>query len=346
MTRKLSAAEFGTVEVMNAFADAAILLLGLGLAETLRRGREGAAGGLALLWAGLGGLALQAGAAPLGGLLGAAAEPVALRLLLAAVAVEAVLLVPFARLRRDAPARLVLGLAALRAVAQPALTISAVSAGYGVPGVMAAALATGLIGAAGLAFAGQGTAVAASPRHWPDLLREGAPVLAGGLGLFALGAFARLALAHAVPLPAIAQYGAAGRIALIAAMLFELLRGRGNVAWVGAAVGLAGMGLARLGLPAGYEDAAALVPLLVLAEILREAGNRLDAGPRPGTALGAAALALPLYAVLVPGFGIAGALAALLAGQGARLLALTLARRSGVVEAEIEGAGAVSEPAD
>jgi O-antigen/teichoic acid export membrane protein len=158
------------------------------------------------------------------------------------------------------------------------------------------------------------------------------------------------------------QYGLAVKIALVAAFLtqpFELwwypqrlrvLAGpdgaarTARIVGAGAALVLLAAAAAALGgpllilaaTPAGYHAAAAWLPWLAAIVALQALGSLVNVGCYTGRTGGlpllanglAAAVALALYALLIPRHGVAGAIAATLAAQAVRLaLFLFLSQR-------------------
>ena len=319
-------------------------------------GRRGAARvvglGVAL---GAAGLLATLALAPFGAALPLPAPRAEVLLLGAAVALDVALGVPLAWLRVEGRAGAYAASVLLRAVLHTALAALLLVAGWGVAGVLAAAAAAALVAAIALLLprAGAGE-IAISPEGWGRLLAYGVPLTAGGLASFALGTADRWFLAPAVPAQALAQYALAAKLAMAAAFLtqpFELwwypqrlsLLGRPDgaartarmvglggalVLLAGGAAAVAGPALIAWATPPAYHPAAAFVPWLALALALQSLGSLVNVGcyaGRTGSAPlavnGAAALlAVALYALLIPAFGVAGAVAATIAAQAARLV--------------------------
>ncbi len=342
MTAALAPAEFARLELLLSLGEIAGLLLAAGLVDTLYRfvaldGRAAVArvAGLGLAMGALG-LALAGLGAPLGAWLPLPAPPLEVLLLGAAVALDVALGVPLALLRVDGRAGAYAGMVVLRGALHVVLATLLLRLGAGVAGVLGAAALAALVVAG-----------------W--LLAYGAPLTLGGLAAFALGAADRWFLAEAVPGEALAEYALAVKLAMAAAFLtqpFELwwyprrvalLAAPGGAAESERMVGLggalvllaagaaavAGPALVGWATPPAYHGAARWIPWLTAALAMQSLGSLVNVGcyARRSTnqALavnGLAGLAaLAGYALLVPPFGVAGAVAATLLGQAVRLVA-------------------------
>ncbi len=302
------------------------------------------------------GLALAGLGAPLGAWLPLPAPPLEVLLLGAAVALDVALGVPLALLRVDGRAGAYAGMVVLRGALHVVLATLLLRLGAGVAGVLgAAALAALVVAGWLLASRARVGELSLVPLGWGRLLAYGAPLTLGGLAAFALGAADRWFLAEAVPGEALAEYALAVKLAMAAAFLtqpFELwwyprrvalLAAPGGAAESERMVGLggalvllaagaaavAGPALVGWATPPAYHGAARWIPWLTAALAMQSLGSLVNVGcyARRSTnqALavnGLAGLAaLAGYALLVPPFGVAGAVAATLLGQAVRLVA-------------------------
>ena len=302
------------------------------------------------------GLLLAAVLAPFGALLPWPATPVEVALLGAAVALDVALGVPLATLRVDGRAGAYAASVALRGILHAGSAALLLLAGCGVAGVLAASATAASATAALLigARAKRGE-VSLSPAGWSRLLAYGAPLTAGGLAAFALGSADRWFLAGAVAPESMAHYALAVKLAMAAAFLtqpFELwwyprrlalLAQPDGAARTTRAVGIGGAlvllaagataaggpVLIALATPASYHAAGTFVPWLAAALALQSFGSLVNVGcyagrvaAQPLAVNGASGLAaLAGYALLVPEFGVSGAIAATLLAQTVRLLA-------------------------
>lgn len=251
----------------------------------------------------------------------------------------------------------------LRATVQAGLVAALVVAGFGVAGVLAggAVVATA---AAVLLIVRQArrTGIALAPAAWGRLLAYGVPLIGSGLAGFALGTADRWVLAAHVAPETLGHYALAAKIALVAAFLtqpFELwwypqrqrvlaapggalrtarIVGAGGalVVLAAASAAIAGPMLIALATPAAYHPAAAFVPWLAAIVALQALGSLVNVGCYTGRTGGlpllangiAALVALAGYAVMIPGWGVPGTLAATLLAQAVRFaLFLILSQR-------------------
>lgn len=386
LTANLAPTEFGRLELLASAAEIGGLLVNAGLVDTLYRfagiadGRAEAARvmGLALAIAATGLLLVMVFAAPVAALLPLPTPPNELRLLGAAVVLEAVIGVPLGWLRMHGRAWQFALLTGARATLQVGLMAALVLGGWGVGGVLAAGAVAGLL-LAGLLTAGQARATGIGfDRHESlRLLGYGIPLVGSGLAAFVLGTADRWLLAGAVPAAALGCYGLAVKISMIVALIaqpFELwwyprrllvLTGPEGLAQssrvvvagatlliiAGGAVALAGPSLVSLLAPASYASAARMVPLLALALVLQLASSMANVGcyaRRTGTQplvvnAAAACVALVFYLLLIPHFGVDGAIAATVVAQAARLaLFATLSQLTAPLEWKLTRLAAVA----
>jgi O-antigen/teichoic acid export membrane protein len=310
--------------------------------------------GLSLLLAGALGAFLQAllplalAIAPVG------IDMWALRIAVAGASATALIEVPLMWLRLNQRAHGFLAFVCVRASLQAMAVCGVLLAGYGPAGILVANGVVALIFAGALlVFLLREVGVAVTGRAMRRQLAYGVPILLGLLAMFALGNCDRWFLASVVPPAEIAFYGLAAKLALATALVFQpflmwwsarrlsLLaeeNGPERVAeaWgLGVAVllcGALGVGLAApvfvvFGLPAAYAPALQWLPFLVMLSVLNEFNSLSNTGcyayPNGMRVLavnaGAAACAFAGYALLVPRFGIAGAIAATYLAQTLRL---------------------------
>ncbi len=280
-----------------------------------------------------------------------------------AVALEAMIGVPLAWMRMRGRAGQYAIVTVVRATGQAALVVAFVANGWGVTGVLIGG-ALAAVTAACLLTAGQAraTGVRMAPDAWGRLAAYGLPLVGGGFATFLLGTADRWLLAGSVPAEALGHYALAAKLALIAALLtqpFELWWYPRRIAVLGAPDGLvrsarvvtAGIVLIVLSAaatavigplliqvltPPAYHPATTFVPWLALALALQSLGSLLNVGCYvrrtgmvPMAVNGIAALvAVVGYLLLIPTSGVAGAIAATLLAQAARLvLFLVLSQR-------------------
>lgn len=272
------------------------------------------------------------------------------------VAAEAMNSVPLGWLRLQNRARLWGAMMVGRTVLHLALAAALLHAGYGVTGVLAAAAIASLAaGAILIAIQWREGSIRFSPSGWRAPAIYGAPMTLNGLALFALNSADLWFLAGHVSPQALGLYALATRLALIAGIApqpFDLwwhprrlavLRAPEGPARFARIVGfgaalvlLSAAGAAVVGplliaalTPASYHAASTLLPWLAAAIALQGLGGLVNAGCYLGNSpkapavvnVGAAATAIGLYLVLVPPFGVAGAIAATIVAQAGRMVA-------------------------
>lgn len=323
-------------------------------------GRLGAARvtGLAIIVT-LIGLVGAVAAAPLGARLPLPALPIEVILLGISVAMEAAIGVPLAWLRMQNRAAGYAFVVILRGTVHTALLGLLLWQGFGIAGMLGAGAAASLLAAVVLlANQARDTGIRLQPAAWRPLLAYGVPLIGSGLASFALGTADRWFLASNVPAASLGHYALASKLALAMAFLmqpFELWwypRRLGlwtaedgparsaRMAGTGAAVtllaaavaGLAGPVLILLATPAAYHPAAVLVPFVVASLVLQSFGSLFNVGCYLGrtgripflvNSL-AGVVAIILYAVLIPRFGVAGAIGATVLAQGVRLVVFAI----------------------
>jgi O-antigen/teichoic acid export membrane protein len=242
-----------------------------------------------------------------------------------------------------------------RGVLQAILSTALLAYGAGVTGIIAGGtIATLIEVVAILALILPETGLSLGPARLRSLMIYGLPILFAGCAAFTLGSLDRWMLADAVSASDLARYGVAAKISAVAATLvqpfnmwwtskrFIVLNGPNGKqaiarnATIGIVIALLAAVVTALGgpllilllTPAEYHSAAAYVPWLVLAFAAQEVGTFLNTGcydradgfASLGINLAAAGLIVVLYLLLIPPFGVAGAIAATIGAQGARSL--------------------------
>ncbi len=309
--------------------------------------------GLALVVS-LAGLGLAVLVSPLGALLPMPASAAEVMLLGTTVAVEAAIGVPLAWLRMQGRAAHYAALVVLRGTLHSALLALLLWQGMGVLGMLAAGAVASVLAAAAL-LGGQAklTGIKLAPSAWKHLLAYGLPLTGGGLAAFLLGTADRWFLAGTVSPAELGHYALAAKLGLVMAFLtqpFDLWFYPRRIALYGVAehrpevarlsalgaaltllaaatASVAGPLLIHWATPVEYHAASAFVPWLCAALALQSLGSLFNIGcymQRTGRQSllvngGAGLVALAAYAVLIPRFGVAGAVAATLLGQAVRL---------------------------
>jgi len=319
---------------------------------------------IALLAAFATGLLLQWLAAPI-----IAAVPIlgtdsGFRFGLAAATLTGLIDMPLAWLRlHQRPGQYFLAVAA-RALAQLGLMLFTLSHGYGVAGVLAGNAAIDALCALILVLSmARRTGFALRPDVFKNVIGYGLPLVGGGLAMFVLGTCDRWILSRHVSPENIATYGLALKLALIVPLLLQPyalwwnaqrlhvlheLDGpekTARVTGIGFTILLLGaLGLClvapvfvQLALPAAYRGALDYLPWVVLICTLNESCTLLNAGTYARkTGFGvmainstAAIFTLVLYLLLIPPYGVTGAIAATILGHALRLgLYIAISQRS------------------
>lgn len=368
VTGHLSPDEYGTLELLVAIADVGSLVLAMGLADAMFRfGREpGMPAVLLGFTVALGLVTLAAGQAivpSVGAFVPSGIRATDLQILAATLALTASIQVPLAYLRfRDRPA-LFAAVSIAKAVLQASLVAVFLVHGLGVTGVLLGGLAAD--GAAALLLIGlqfRDAGISVEITRMRRVLPYGLPLVVSGLFGFCLGSFDRWFLAANVAASDLALYGLAAKFGLLAALAmqpFEMwwfprrirmlddAEGRRRSAhavalgltWaVFCATGVAVVGPMMIAwlTPVAYHAAGQRVPWLALIACLHAMSNLLNVGCYAGTTTyrpmaingAAAVVAVAGYALLIPKFGVSGAIAATILAQTVRLVAFTVASQS------------------
>jgi O-antigen/teichoic acid export membrane protein len=364
LTRMLTPAEYGRLELLSSAAEIGGLIAGAGLIDTLFRfasapdaeGRQAGAriAGLSLLVAAIGIVVATLLSPTI-----AAAMPLVtpsgdIVLLGIAVALEAAVGVPLGWLRMNGRARAFAAISILRATLQAGMVAALVASGHGIEGVLWAGCATCLIIASLMTVRqARDTGIALAPRASLRMLAYGLPLIGSGVASFVLGTADRWLLAGNVSAATLGQHALAAKVALVVALLaqpFELWwypqrlglihtpaglarssrivgAGAAGLLCAGAATALFGPWLISVMAPASYAPAKTMLPFLVVALVLQLLSSMANAGcyARKTSHVTmvvtcvAAAVTLGLYLLLIPRFGVNGAIAAALVGQAVRL---------------------------
>jgi O-antigen/teichoic acid export membrane protein len=261
---------------------------------------------------------------------------------------------PLAWLRLGGQAGRFLAVVAVRSIAQAGLMIALLLSGASIDSVLIANACVDLsIVIVLLVTLPKGTGIDLDFSGFRPILRYAGPLLLGSLGMFALGTCDRWFLAGRVTASDLAHYALAAKLALALALLTQpfalwwyprrlaVLSGVDGIArttrfW---AIGLALVGVgavlvmlaARLlilgWMPEPYHGALHYLPALLAIAAMNELSSlsngaayaRADGWRVLKVNLSGAGTALLLYLLLIPAFGVMGAVLATLGGQGLRL---------------------------
>jgi O-antigen/teichoic acid export membrane protein len=278
----------------------------------------------------------------------------ALRLGLAGATVAALIETPLIWMRLNQRSDLFLACVAGRAVCQVLLMWAVLRAGWGSDGlIIGNAVAMILFSACLVLWQFNATGVAVSRDALQRIASYGLPLVGAGLAMFALGNGNRWFLSGRVADAEIAFLGLAFKLALATPLLLqpfalwwnaqriEALTAPGGLersaaAWglgfsvltlSALAVALGGPVLIHLALPPAYAGATLYLPFAVLVCVFNELNTLCNVGAYAksngfyvfGVNAAGAAVAVLGYAVLVPEFGVAGVLAAMIVGHVVRL---------------------------
>lgn len=283
------------------------------------------------------------------------ADPALLAIGLASASLSGLIELPLAWLRWQGRANLFLCFVGARSLLQIAVMWLMLDAGYGAWGLLLGNACVDAAAAALLvALQWRETGIGVNAGTARRAFRYGGPLVLGGFSMFALGACDRWFLAGAVPVGEIAFYALAGKIAWAVSLAVQpfglwwyprrlrVLQEENGFARSADAV-LAGFGFLLCGavgvamlapfafewvLPPAYAPALALLPALIAVAVLHETCSLMNVGAFAGSTgvpplvvntIGAV-VAVVGYIVLVPAHGVAGAIAATIAGHLARLI--------------------------
>jgi O-antigen/teichoic acid export membrane protein len=304
----------------------------------------------------VGALALTQAAAPwlVRWLPGEAVSVAQLRWLLLSLVVTSCIQIPLAWLRMNARAGAFFCLTTGKTLLQAWLVVTSVQHGDGVTGIVAAnAVGDSVLALVLLLWQWRDTGIHWQRQRATATLHYSAPLILSGLALFVLGSFDRWLLAGAVGNHEMALYALACKFALLTALLlrpfemwwfpqrFAVLNGDDGAqrsaritalgitygVLVAAGVALGGPWLLRWVTAPAFHDAALYLPWVAAIAAVQAAANLLTVGCYAGRTtllpmginIAAAAAALCGYLLLIPRFGVEGAIAATLFAQFLRL---------------------------
>ncbi|TCT06579.1 lipopolysaccharide biosynthesis protein [Aquabacter spiritensis] len=279
------------------------------------------------------------------------------RLLVVTLSMEGLLGVGLTWLRIRSKARTFFLLSIGRGLVFAVLSASLLVLGFGLPGVLAAgAVASVLQGVAVGVVVLRETGVRVRGIDWGPLMIFSGPLLLSALAMFALGSLDRWFLADAVGTDDLAIYGVAVRIGAMTAVLLQpfhmwwfpkrfivLFEPDGversaRIVVLGLIITLLGAMMVSLGgplvirllTPPAYHPAILFIPWIALIYAIQETASLLELGsflrkdgfvPLATNTFGAV-IVVALYWLLIPPYGIAGAIAATLAAQTARAIVI------------------------
>jgi O-antigen/teichoic acid export membrane protein len=287
-------------------------------------------------------------------LIGIAIETTAVRWGLAGAAATGLIELPLMWLRFRDQAWRFFAFISVRAVAQAGATVGILYAGGGAEGVLIANAAVAL-SFAGVLLVSQIRRTGLGLSRWAvrSVGAYGLPLVGGLLAMFALGNCDRWFLSGTIADAEIAFYGLAVKLGIATALATQpfmlwwnarrlaILSRRGGlaelaVAWgrgvsllliSGLFVALAAPVFIHLAFPEAYARAIVYLPFIVAISVLNELCTLTNTGAYAASHglrvmlvnTAGAAVALALYALLIPAYGAFGAVAATIAGHLARL---------------------------
>ncbi len=367
VTRQLSPTEYGTLEILLIFADVTTIIIGFGLVEALNRfvglaNKDSAETeslisncfALALLVALLAMVTIALSAQSIVNVLPASISKSQLLLITFPALLEGLIAIPLTLMRMQSLAKRFCFLNVAKALFQAVMVIVLLQLGYGIDAILiAGAIASLLLVICLMPYQWQQMA-----QHWCwqkslDILRYGAPIVAGRLGLFAMTGLDRWLLADKVGIESLAVYAIAVKFALILGLLmqpfglwwfpyrFILLKqpaGKqqcAEYAMLGTNLGLL-LGFLmmltvpqfmQLILPVAYHDAALIVVALLAVNMVKNAGDLLNLGCFVHSSISqmwvqwlCAVLAVIGYVLLIEDYGILAAAGVLFIVYCVRLL--------------------------
>ena len=371
MAAYLSPGAYGNFDVAVACSELAIMIVGLGMIEQLIRFAStansadeearcaGEVMGCAMLTATCGALAALFIAPHLQAALSLEIGLPALQFMLVAACLNNLMALPTAWLRLTDDATGYLQVVASRTLCQVGGIALALTQGYGADGVL---ISNALVLIAFSIWLGYrqslSTPFRLSTRRFAQVGNYGAPIVGAMIAMFMLGSANRLFLSQWVNADVLGQFGLAARLSLATILLLYPLElwwlpkriaalkepgglERSAEVW-GMGFGilvLSAMGVSLLGpifihafLPTTYLGAIALLPLLVITQVLHAVSGITEVGSYARETgyrvlaidvLGAAA-AIIGFALLIPSYGAYGAIAAVIVAQALRISAYVI----------------------
>ena len=267
------------------------------------------------------------------------------RILLATLSLTACIQIPLAWLRMQDKAFLYCGVFAGKAIIQAGLILLALHHGYGVTAILAAGLMADIAVTVMLIILQyRDTGIIFSWKVTRQILPYNMPLILGGLAGCILGSFDRMILAPMVGSEALAHYALAGKFALIVALLAEpfnmwwfprrfavleesegtmktarcVMLGTAYITFSAALLSLIAPFLVLLLTPESYHPAIVWIPFLCALAALHAVTNLMTVGVYMGKTgtlptvinLFSAAVAFTGYMLLIPDYGVAGAIGA------------------------------------
>jgi O-antigen/teichoic acid export membrane protein len=318
ITRQLSPVEYGSLEILLLIADVCTIVIGFGLVEALNR-FVGLAGdnknesnvliancfSIAVMVSLLSMMLLVLFASSIINNLPAKITNLQFVLIIFPALLEGLIAIPLTLMRMQSLARRFFFLNIAKAIFQAVIVIILLEMGYGITAILIAGAVSSLFLVIFLMpYQWQQMA---KKWHWRktfEILRYGAPIVIGRLGLFAMTGLDRWMLADKVGIEQLAVYAIAVKFALIMSFLmqpftlwwfpyrFKLLKQQGGkeqcayYAMLGTNLGLL-LGFAmmltapqfiQLILPSSYHEAAQIIIALLVVNMIKNAGDLLNLG--------------------------------------------------------------------
>ena len=359
ITRQLSPIEYGSLEILLIVADVCTIVIGFGLVEALNR-FVGLAGdnknesniliancfSIAVIVSLLSMVLLVFFASSIINNLPAKITTVQFALIIFPVLLEGLIAIPLTLMRMQSLAKRFFYLNIVKAIFQALIVIILLEMGYGITAILIAGAVSSLFLVVLLMpYQWQGMA-----KQWHlgksfEILRYGAPIVIGRLGLFAMTGLDRWMLADKVGIEQLAVYAIAIKFALIMSFLmqpftlwwfpyrFKLLKQQGgreqcaHYAMLGTNLGLL-LGFAmmltapqfiQLILPSSYHGAAQIIIALLVVNMVKNAGDLLNLGCFINSSLNqmwvqwlCAALAVIGYILFIEDYGVWAAVSVLI----------------------------------
>ena len=379
VTRQLSPTEYGTLEILLIFADISTLIIGFGLVEALNRYVGLSANNaeasktlisqcfiLAIFVCMLVMVCLYFSASNIISLLPAKVSTTQLFLIAFPALLEGVIAIPLTLMRMQSLAKYFCLLNVVKAMLQAVMIVVLLQLGYGIDGIlMAGAVSSLFLVLCLLPYQWQQMDKGwysgwlrngLNSEYWQNMfaiMRYGAPIVLGRLGLFAMTGLDRWLLADKVGIEQLAVYAIAVKFALILALLMQpfglwwfpyrftlLKQPNGNqqcahYALLGTNLGLI-LGFImllmlptfmQLILPVAYHEATFIVMALLAVNMIKHAGDLMNLGCFINSSMSqmwvqwlCAVIAIMGYVLFIEDYGVWAAAAVLLFVYLLRLL--------------------------